>query len=131
MQSSEFLQSIFWRKAVVFFRTFQSFSIRKQLITWMVVWRSAPTEHTSVLIWISNPFLFITVYHCNLDHDGIFTSLQKRCRRKNSISVGQIGLKYSMCGIVCSSWWLLVWHFPGFNMIYFNKLANDAKVLGW
>jgi len=26
---------------------------------------------------------------------------------------------------------LLVLHFPGFSTIYFNKLTNDAKVLGW
>jgi len=26
---------------------------------------------------------------------------------------------------------LLVWDFPGFSTIYFEKLTNDAKVLGW
>jgi len=81
-----------------------------------------------LLIWVSNIFHFRTVYHCNIDHDGIFISLQERCRRNNYINVRQIGLKYSVCGVVFSSWWLLVWHFPGFSIVA-GTLPTTTEIL--
>jgi len=34
------------------------------------------------------------------------------------------------CHVTTSTRYELVWDFPGFSMIYFNKLANDVKFLG-
>jgi len=93
-----------WRKSAVLLLTFQPFSIREQLITWMVVWRFAPTEHTSVSNLSFQSFSLPRYCCCNIGHGGIFISLQECCWRNNQINVRLIGLKHSVCGVVFNSW---------------------------
>jgi len=68
---------------VVFFLSFQPFSIRKQLITKWLFEDLHQQNKQVFLIWVSNRFLFRSVYCCNNGHDGIFISLQERRRRNN------------------------------------------------
>jgi len=131
-----------WRRSVIpfctlstfqpFFKDFQHILILKLLITL----KDLQQRNDQVfLIWISHCFHFRAGNRSFIGNDGtVFSFLWRNAAVEMIdwmlVDCSKIFREWCRFQLLRETWRLFVWDFPGFSMIFCNKLSNDVKDFG-